>query len=308
MHRPKATPLVAVVVLNWNGRRLLARCLDSVMAAEYENIQAYVLDNGSTDGSPEMVREKYPGVTLIQNHKNLGVAEGCNVGVRRVLRDGADYVVRLDNDVKVEPSWLGPILEAAQADPTIGFLSPMQWHYDGTQLNHNFYELLREETSYEEDISKGPLPSHYETKRVPGGAMTMSRSVLQRVGLFDPVYFFGHGEGDLCRRARHHGFRMLVVTDSRVFHDSQRVLSRKKQIYVHARSTQVYNWKNPEWSIWKKVKFSLGFSKNFTKITGWPMDFYHLLMIAYLQLWVFVHLPGIFWRIRKERQGACYLE
>ncbi|MDV2504120.1 MAG: glycosyltransferase family 2 protein [bacterium] len=299
---------MAVVVLNWNGRRLLARCLDSVLASEYKNIRVYLVDNGSSDESQDFVREQYPKVTLIQNHKNLGVAEGGNVGARRALRDGADYIVRLDNDVKVEPGWLGPILEAAQADTTIGLLSPMEWHYDGTQLDHHFHELLREETSYEEDIRKGPLPPLYETKRVLGGAMTMSRSVVQRVGLFDPMYFFGHEDGDLCRRARHHGFRMLVVTGSRISHDSRRVPSHGRTPYINARSTQVYNWKNPEWSIWKKVKFSLGFSKNFTKITGWPMDLHHLLTMAYLQLWVFVHLPGIFWRIRKERRGACYLE
>ncbi len=159
MDSSHSPPLVAVVIINWNGRRWLAPCLDSVLASEYKNIRAYVVDNGSTDGSPEMVREKYPGVTLIQNHKNLGVAEGCNVGVRRALRDGADYIARLDNDVKVEPGWLGPLVEAAQADPTIGLLSPMEWHYDGTQLDHHFHQLLREETNYEEDIRKGPLPS-----------------------------------------------------------------------------------------------------------------------------------------------------
>lgn len=299
---------MAVVVLNWNGRRWLAQCLDSVLASEYTNIRVYLVDNGSSDGSQDFVREQYPKVTLIQNHKNFGCAEGYNIGIRRALRDGADYVARLDNDLKVDPGWLGIPIEMAEADPTVGVLSTMQWNYEGTQLDQTFHELLCEETSYEKDLRKAPLPQQYATKRVIGAAMIMSRSVVQRVGLFDPMYFFGHEDSDLCRRVRHHGFRMLVVTDSRVFHYNQRVHSRKRTPYLHARSTQIRNWKNSEWSIWKKVKFSLGFSKNFTKITGWPMDLYHLLTMACLQLWILVHLPGIFWRIRKERRGACYLE
>ena len=308
MDSSHSPPLVAVVIINWNGRRWLAPCLDSVLASEYKNIRAYVVDNGSTDGSPEMVREKYPGVKLIQNQRNLGIAEGYNVGVRRALRDGANYIALLNQDVKVEPGWLGPLIKAAQADPTIGVLSPMQWDYEGTKIDHHFHELLREETSYEEDLRKGPLPPKYETKRVIGASMIMSRSVVKRVGLFDPLYFYGHEDSDLCRRLRQHGFRMLVVTSSLILHYNQRLHNRQGTSYLFARSTQVYNWKNPEWSIWKKVKFSLGFSKNFAKITGWPVDLHHGLIMAYIQLWILAHLPAILWRTRKERQGACYLE
>jgi GT2 family glycosyltransferase len=307
-HREQATPLVAVVILNWNGRRWLAPCLDSVSASEYTNIRVYLVDNGSSDGSQEVVRERYPGVTLIQNHRNLGVAEGFNVGARQALRQGADYIALLNEDVKVEPGWLGPLIKAAQADQTIGVLSPIHWDYEGTELDHHFHELLLEQTPYEEDLRKGPLPPKYETDRVIGAAMVMSRPAVQRVGLFDPLYFMYHEETDFCRRARYHGFRPAVVTGSRIFHYNQRWHGQQRTPYLHARNIQLYNWKDPEWSIWKKIKFSLGFSKNFAKITGWPGDLYHGLIMAYIQIWVLAHLPAILWRTRKERRCACYLE
>lgn len=307
MGRHQAAPSVAVVILNWKGRRWLAPCLDSVLASEHNNIRVYVVDNGSRDGSQEVVRERYPGVTLIQNGRNLGAAEGFNVGVRRALREGADYIALLNEDVKVEPSWLGPLVEAAQTDPNIGVLSPMHWDYEGTGLDGSFHKLLVEQTSYEEDLRNGPLPPKYETRHVIGAAMVISRLVVQRVGLFDPLYFKQHEESDFCRRARYHSFRVLVVTGSRIFHYNRRAHSRQRTPYMNARNTQIYNWKNPEWSICKKVKFSLGFSKNFPKITGWPRDLYHGFIVAYIQLWVLTHLPSILWRTRKERRGACYL-
>jgi GT2 family glycosyltransferase len=307
-HQEQESPPVAVVILNWNGRRWLGPCLDSVLASEYNNIRVYVVDNGSSDGSQEVVRERYPGVTLIQNHRNLGAAEGYNVGVRRSLREGAEYIALLNEDVKVEPGWLGPLVEAAQADTTIGVLSPMQWDYEGTELDRSFHELLLEQTSYEEDLRKGPLPPKYEAGHVIGATMVLSRPAVQRVGLFDPLYFKQHEEPDFCRRARYHSFRVVVVTGSRIFHYNKGAHSRQRIPSMNVRNIQIYNWKDPEWSIWKKVRFSLGFSKNFAKITGWPGDLYHGFIMAYIQLWILAHLPAILWRTRKERRGACYLE
>ena len=208
----------------------------------------------------------------------------------------------------MEPGWIGPLVEAAQADPTIGVLSPMQWNYKGTELDRSFNDILLEQTSYEEDLRKGPLPPKYVTGHVIGAAMVMSRPAVQRVGLFDPHYFKQHEESDFCRRVRYHSFRVVVVTGSRIFHYNQGVHSRQRTPPINARNVQVFNWKNPEWSIWKKVKFSLGFAKNFGKITGWPVDFYHGLIMVYIQIWVLAHLPAILWRTRKERRGACYLE
>ena len=312
MARMNKNPLVAVTILNWNGRHWLSPCLDSVLATNYENFRVYLMDNGSTDGSQELIHEKYPSVIFTQSPKNLGAAEGCNVNIRRALKDGADYVVLLDNDTKVDPNWLAPLVKAAEADPTAGIISPMHWDYEGKGLNWHIHLLLRSKTSYEEDLQKGKLQSFYETECVSSAAMMMSRSVCEQVGLFDPLYFIYYEEPDLCRRALYHGFRVGVFTGSRIFHyDNTYHLDIKQQrrSYYFVRSKLLYFWKNPNESAWTKLKGYLwwGFPKNFTKNTGWPRDLRDCVIIAYMHLWVFWQLPGILWRTRQERRGSMYL-
>lgn len=310
MNWPKEGSQVAVVILNRNGRQWLRQCLDTVLAQESENTYVYLVDNGSTDGSQELVQKEYPAVRLIQNRKNLGAAEGYNVGMRLALKEGADYIALLNEDTRVDPDWLGPLIEAAKADSAIGVLSPMHWDYEGRDLDPLFLKLLMEETSYLNDLERDQLPKLYQTERVIGAAMIISGLVCQRVGLFDPLYFIHHEETDFCRRARYHGFRVAVVTASRIYHYNRRAHhpGNQKAPYINVRNIPLYNWKHPWWSFWKKLKAYLGFGINFAKITGWPVDLRHLIKIAYIQLWILLLIPNILWRTRKERKGACYID
>lgn len=306
----KGSPKVAVVVLTLNGRRWLGPCLDSVLASDYPGLKVCLVDNGSSDGSQVIVESSYPSVELIQNPKNLGSSAGFNVGIRWALREGADYVVLLNDDTKVEPGWLGPLVEAAEADPSVGLLSPMHWDCGGAELDPFFKRMLFEETNYFQGSRTNGVDKVLEAKRLIGAAMMMSRAVCEKVGLFDPLYFKHHEETDLCRRARFHGFRVVVVTESRIFHHNRRANKdmREKAPFINVRNIPLYNWKDPEWSIWKKTRAYLGFGMNFSDITDWPLDLSHGLRIAYIQLWILLRLPAILWKTRKERRGPCYID
>src|SRR5215470_14085112 len=96
-------PLVAVVVLNWNGCNETLACLESLIKLSYPPCDLIVVDNGSTDNSVAAVRSKYPNVEVIQTGKNLGYAGGNNVGIRRALEKGAQYILILNNDTRVSP-------------------------------------------------------------------------------------------------------------------------------------------------------------------------------------------------------------
>jgi GT2 family glycosyltransferase len=310
MSDQKDMPLVSVVVLNLNGRKWLKPCLDSLLSQDHEYARIYLVDNASTDGSPELVRKEYPSVSLIQNQRNLGSAEGYNIGVRRALEEGADYLALLNDDTKVEPRWLVPLLAAAKADPAIGVLSPMHWNYEGNEIDPFFQELLREQTSYYEDLEKSRPAELYDTDRAIGAAMLISRRACLRVGLFDPLYFIHHEETDFCRRARYHGFRVVVVTTSHICHYNRRAHypSHQETPFINVRNIPLFNWKNPEWSIWKKFKAYLGFAMNYPRITDWPLDVRHTLCILYIQGWILLRIPLILWRTRKERHGSCSLD
>lgn len=308
----KMKPKVAIIILSWNGKQWLVPCLDSVLKTEYENFHIYAVDNGSNDGSQTLIRDKYPSVTLIQNNKNLGFAGGNNVGIRRALKDRADYIMLLNQDTKVDPGWLGPLVEAAEADPTIGILSPMQLDYEGKKLDPSFRSLLENDTSYEEDLRAGSVASNYDTTWVVGAAMIMRRSVCERVGLFDPLYFAYAEESDLCRRARYHRFRIMVVTSTRIFHNhtlSSQNQKKRMLPYLFVRNQALHLWKNPEFSIWTKIKHYIRWDryKYSFQYTGWPRDLRHRWCIVSIHLWLLSKLPLILWRTLKERQGPMYL-
>ncbi|MFN2242751.1 MAG: glycosyltransferase family 2 protein, partial [Anaerolineae bacterium] len=102
---PGDLPAVSVIVVNLNGRALLGDCLDSIAAQEYPaaQVQTIVVDNGSTDGSLQFVREAYPWVQVIEAGRNLGFAAGCNLGARKA---SGDFVAFLNNDARADAGWL----------------------------------------------------------------------------------------------------------------------------------------------------------------------------------------------------------
>jgi len=110
-------PRVAVMILNYNSLRWLPNCLSSVAGTDYPNLDVYLVDNGSIDGSVEHVRKKFPWVKVIQHSRNLGFAEGYNRAIEKVE---ADYVVLLNSDAEVlNSSWVERLLGVATKDPSI---------------------------------------------------------------------------------------------------------------------------------------------------------------------------------------------
>jgi GT2 family glycosyltransferase len=129
------SPSVFAAVLHYgvnpdgSARALLRETLDSLLKMNYPRITLAVVDNGSADGSREMVRREYPGIELIENGANLGVGEGYNVGLREGARRGADWVLLLNNDIIADPGMLSKMIDAGLADPKIGILGPKTYFH-----------------------------------------------------------------------------------------------------------------------------------------------------------------------------------
>ncbi len=200
-------PAVSVVVLTWNGRRWIERCLRSVAATAYPALTVRVVDNGSRDGTGDLVAA-FPSVLLDRRPRNLGFASGNNVGIRAALAAGADYVALLNQDTWVEPGWLAPLVQAAEADPSVGVLSPVQLTYESDNYDPGFARVF----------DGTPGDAVREVTSVPGAALLVRRTVFETVGLLDPIYFAYFEEADFCRRARARGFRTVVVPAGRVHH------------------------------------------------------------------------------------------
>ncbi|HVH15854.1 MAG TPA: glycosyltransferase family 2 protein [Candidatus Angelobacter sp.] len=212
-------PRIAVMVLNYNGVRFILPCLDSLTRQSLKRFKILVIDNGSTDGSIDLIRERYPQIEILKNGRNLGFAEANNVGIRRVL-DQTDYVMLLNNDTVLEPDAIERMVNAAESDNSIGIVGPLIRDLDsrdkavelglgcdvlGYPIN-NLCALISD---------TAPHPFY-----VAGCAMMIKSDVITTIGYLDPSYFIFVEDLDFCWRARLAGFEILAVPTAIVYHKS----------------------------------------------------------------------------------------
>jgi GT2 family glycosyltransferase len=215
---------VAVVVLSWNGREDTLACLASLAKVDAPGLITIVVDNGSTDGTSDAVREAYPDVELVRTEKNLGFAEGNNVGMRKALELGAAYVLVLNNDVELDPGFVRELVEEGRRRPDAGALCSKILYFDPPDLIWFAGASFDPRSGYNgrqrgyRDHDDGRYDDVVETDRACGAAMLVPRKVLEEVGVFDPELFFYSEDTDWSLRAHAAGYRHYVVPASKLWH------------------------------------------------------------------------------------------
>lgn len=209
---------VAVIVLGFNDAEWLPKCLSSLGATNYPDMIPIFVDNASSDESVELVQTQFPDVQIVQSSRNLGYAGGNNLGMRHAAEQGADYFVLLNTDTRVEPDWLGQVMEVFDADDRIGVVTASMRNYDDDTLDRNYQQILSVTPGFIDDAIRGDVRSWYETTTGSGAALAVSRRYIETVGAIDPVFFMYFEEIDWLRRGRLHGFKIAVSTQAIVHH------------------------------------------------------------------------------------------
>lgn len=217
-------PLVDIVVLNWNGKEDTLECLDSIHKVDYPHYKAIVVDNGSRDGSAAAIHGKYPDIPVIENKENLGFAEGNNVGIRYAVKDGADYILLLNNDAIADPGLLKAFIDEAGRHSDAGIFSGKIYHY--SEPGRLWYAGVKwnEKGSYFQDLSQGAMDNEKdfqqaaETDYANGCAMFFKADIVKKIGFFDPIFFLCYEEIDWCYRARRAGYKCFFVPDAKIWH------------------------------------------------------------------------------------------
>ena len=218
-HRPS----VYIITLSWNHRDVTAEFLRSLSAIDYAAAHTILVDNASSDGTAECVRLEFPGVTVIENERNLGFAAGCNIGIRHAIERGADYVFLLNNDTRVAPDLVGVLVSWAEAHPNDGLLTPLIRHADDVDRVWFAGSRRQRLTLDSGDFGPGraervPIEHSREVDYVMGCAMFIRVDTLRRVGLFDESFFMYHEDMDLSIRVQNAGYGLRFVPDSTVWH------------------------------------------------------------------------------------------
>lgn len=216
-----SAPLVYAVVLSWNLRNDTLECLNSLTHSDYPNLRILLVDNGSTDGTPEAVAAHFPDVTVLVNATNLGYAKGCNVGILHALANGADYVFLLNNDTLVDAAALTEMV--AVVTPEVGMVAPKIYYAEDPQriwsLGGMCHPLTYEKTGDPTGrLDAGQWETVVERDYFTGCALLLSRRLLETVGMYDEWFVSYYEDTDLTFRARAAGFKLLLVPQAKIWH------------------------------------------------------------------------------------------
>ena len=216
-------PSVHAVVVNWNGRELLRPCLRTLLASRYSNLKVSVVDNASTDGSRDLVKEEFPGVRLITNEENEGFAAGANRGLERARAAGGDYVLLMNNDTEIDADAVASLVEAARDNPRAAFVGPMIYYHDRPDViwsaggSVSFWSGgVRHVGIREHD--RGQFDSVRGVDYVTACAVLVALEPLNEIGLMDVGYFMYNEDTDWCVRATERGYAVLVAPRAKVWH------------------------------------------------------------------------------------------
>ncbi|MCI0660984.1 MAG: glycosyltransferase family 2 protein [Acidobacteria bacterium] len=209
-------PLVYVVILNYNGKNWLEPCLRSLLSTNYRNFKVILVDNASIDGSVGLVKNLFPEVEIIINPSNYGFSEGNNIGIRKALSENAGYLVLLNPDTWVEPSWLAHMVDVGESEPTVGILGPVQLNYMDSDFNSWTRTALLQHLN--ELRNPEQAGDWIAVEWVEGSCFVVKRDVFEAIGLLDPIYFAFYEEIDFCRRAVCRGYQTALVPRSRIHH------------------------------------------------------------------------------------------
>jgi N-acetylglucosaminyl-diphospho-decaprenol L-rhamnosyltransferase len=222
---------LSIVIVSWNTRDLLARCLESVLedsrAAQVAEMELFVVDNASVDGSSEMVRERFPEVRLIESQRNLGFARANNLAIRQCT---GRYVLLLNPDTEVRPGALAALLRFMEECPEAGAAGARLLNPDGSlqpscdrspTLSRELWRLLHLDALWPYAVYRMHGWSRDAARAVDaacGACLILRREALREVGLLDEDYFIYSEEVDLCRRLRQSRWQIFWVPWASVVH------------------------------------------------------------------------------------------
>lgn len=244
---------IAVVILNWNGAKLLEQFLPSVVAYSNE-ANIYVADNASTDNSIAVIKEQFPSVQIIQNEGNFGFAMGYNVALQNVEEP---YYALVNSDIEVTENWLSPILSIFDNEPTTGIIQPKildfknkeYFEYAGAAggfIDSYGYPYCRGRIFESIEKDHRQYDDQTEIFWASGACFFIRKEIYRTLNGFDPDFFAHQEEIDLCWRAFNLGYSAKYTSKSVVYHVGGATLnhSNPKKTFLNFRNSLLMLLKN----------------------------------------------------------------
>jgi len=256
---------LSVIIVNWNLCDELAACLDSLRLQTHDDLEVIVVDNGSQDGSAELVRSHYPECKLLNETENLGFAEGCNRGLSVAT---GEWIAMLNNDATADPHWAAELVRAADTGPPqLGMLQSLMLFKERPDTINSTGIELRKNGSGRDRQEGMPRRLGHEQEEIfccCAGAAAYRRVMLEQIklssGYFDRTHFMYYEDLDLGWRARLSGWSASYVPDSVVFHRWHGSSERHGRAWLIAiaRANRIRTLlKNASWAFLLRISFNI---------------------------------------------------
>lgn len=247
---------IYAIVVTFNGSKWIDKCFGSLVKSSLP-LKVIAIDNGSTDKTPYIIRERFPQVEVIENGQNQGFGKANNIGLKKVVDDNADYAFLLNQDAWVENDTIEKLVEAKRYYPIYGIISPIEYYRPGVlDVKFEKYyapkELLLNINRRDKTI--------YETEFVNAAAWLISKEAINTVGGFDSIFPHYGEDVDFCRRLIINNFKIGIASQSSYYHDRPQLLTEDRQIETqiqnrHIKRILYFRWGQE--STIKKLAFSI---------------------------------------------------
>ncbi len=318
----KSLPRVAVVILNWNGRKYLEQFLPSVVASTYSDMELVVADNASTDDSVVFLQQSYPAVRIIRLSSNFGFAKGYNEALKLVE---ADYYVLLNSDVEVQPGWLEPMVDLLDNQQEIAACQPklLSYHHRelfeyagaaGGWLDRYGYPFARGRVFDVCEEDHGQYDRAEPVFWASGAALFIRSHIFHEMQGFDE-YFFAHQEEiDLCWRIQLAGHQVYACPASVVYHVGGGTLPKgnSRKTYLNFRNNHIMLSKNLPWTtrLWVvPVRDFLDAVSAWKGLLSGDGGYFVAIVrarMAFLKWWLFHRRKSVFPRNRRGMLRGYY--
>jgi GT2 family glycosyltransferase len=242
MNGTSTKPPVGVVIVNYNLKDSLRETLQSFREVNYPGLQIVVSDNGSTDGSIEMVHREFPEVHLLTREKGVGYAKGASLGME-YLADRTKYIFSTTNDVLVDQEMINALVDYAEANPEAGVIGcKIYYHNKGDLLwsaGGRMHPLFAH--SYHFGWNRNDAPRYNRVRNcdfVTGCGFLLRTDVAKRINFFNTDLVFYSEDADFCYRVREQGYRIVYLPHAKMWHKTSTTLAKNRptQLYYSTRN------------------------------------------------------------------------
>jgi len=259
--------VVAIVLLNWNGVKDTTDCIASLLKSTYPKLAIYVVDNASGNNEAKILAQEFPAINVLAQSENLGFCAGNNVGIRKAIADGAEYIVVLNNDTLVPPDAIETLLVEFNKISLAGAISPVILEHPATekvwfsnavwQHEKAQFRLSTIDEKYEDLKTKEPYISEFAC----GCCLFTSAEIINKVGLLDERYFAYYDEAEWCKRLEKHGYKSFVTPQTFIYHKVSQSVAGLVSTYLLTRNRLL--WMKENLSSSERLKSFVYLNKEF---------------------------------------------